>query len=112
MACAASPIRSALSRDHGQARTVAMRPSGADMSWSAKSGISGIASAKYVWPNACASAAVRNSSNEGEPSKARNKVQVKLPSRLGSAINMKLPRGQMCNASRCMPLPGGIVNSL
>ncbi len=95
MAWAASPSRSALPRDHGQVFTVAIFPSGAAMNWAARPGMSGTASGKCFAKNACASVSVRNSANDGEPSKGRNSVQVKLLSWLGSAMSMNCPRGQM-----------------
>ena len=115
MACAASPISSALPRDQGQALIVAIRPSGACMNCAANPGMSGTASGNHFSKKRAASSSPTSSANDGEPSKGKNSVQVKLPSLFGSAISMKLPRGQMCSALRCIAKPpslGGMVSSL
>ena len=53
---------------------------------------------------------------EASPSNGRKSVQVKLPSRLGSAMSMKFLRGQMCSAffanENPPPGAGGMVSSL
>ena len=93
---------SALPRDQGQALTVTMRPSGAATSCAGKAGPRRIASGKCRSRKRRAAASVESREKEGEPSSARKRVQVKVRSRLGRAMSMNVPRGQMCSAFACM----------
>ncbi|MNT15451.1 hypothetical protein D3C72_1505040 [compost metagenome] len=61
----------------------------------ANSGITSIESGKFFSKKSSTILRSVNDSNEFSPSKGMNNVQVKLPSRLGSAINMYSPLGQI-----------------
>src|SRR5690349_2484315 len=83
---------------------------------SSKVGIKGIASLNSASKNCFICSSVLRLANDFSPSNGRNKVQVKFPSGLGSAIIIKLPRGQICSAFFSIKnepsLPGGMINSL
>ncbi len=117
MACAASPNNTARdSAAHGQHFTVTMLPVGFSRNCDSRSGRSASASGNCAEKNARTSSGAFSVSKDGRPEKRRKRVQVKLPSRLGSAISMKSRRGQMCSAcfssQKLPPGPAGRVNSL
>ena len=62
-----------------------------------KSGITSLVSGKYFAKKFTNLASSFSSAKEFSPSKGMNRVQVKVPSKLDNAINIKFPRGQICN---------------
>src|ERR1700722_3081395 len=96
IAWAASPSRSARpSTCQGEHLMVTIAPVGLAKKLSASSGISDAASGNRDWKNPRTSAGPGSCAKLSGPSKGRNKMLAKVPSTLGSAISIKLPRGQM-----------------
>ena len=83
---------------------------------SANFGITSIVSGRFFTKKASTATLSFNDSKEFSPVNGINKVQVKLPSKLGKAISMYSPRGQIWNeflSNLCVPsLFAGIFNSL
>ncbi len=88
--------------------TVTIDPVGFPANWASRSGSMGSTSAKCSRKNARTAPGASRVAKLGAPSKARKRVQVKLPSSLGRAMSMKSPRGQMWSAFRSSrQLPSG-----
>ena len=64
----------------------------------ASCGISGTASGKRNSKNRVTSPREVRAAKPSAPSNGKNRMQANVPSMLGSAISMWLPRGQMCRA--------------
>src|SRR5688572_3432898 len=83
---------------------------------STNSGIEPTASGKVDLKNLRISSSDFTVLKDSDPSKGKKSVQVKLPSIFGSAIIMKLSRGQMCSAffssANAPARPAGICSSL
>src|SRR3954471_4552776 len=84
--------------DHGKHFTVTSEPVGLLKKSSASDGIRAAASGNTLLKKSVTSFLVPSVAKEGFPLKGKNNVQVKLPSRLGNAINIYPPRGHICNA--------------
>src|SRR6218665_2228824 len=117
MAWQASPIKAILfSKVHGKHFIVTKVLVGFLKKSFASSGITSIESGKFFSKKSSTILRSTSDSKEFAPSKGINKVQVKLPSRFGSAINIYSPLGQMWKeflSSLCVPSAfAGIFNSL
>ena len=99
MACAASPNNSTSPfRCQPRVYTVPSEPCGCSKNSRVRSGISARADGNSRAKNASTAAGRLSCSKLFAPCRARNSVAVNVPSRLGSAISMNPPRGQMCSA--------------
>src|SRR6185437_9325670 len=83
---------------------------------SSKLGISGTASGNTRLKNSLTVFLSVSAANDSLPSNGKNKVQVKLPSILGRAIIIYVPRAHICkqffSIAKPPSLVGGICNSL